>query len=134
VVGRVIALLPVVVLTAIRTLSPQYLDVFNSTSGQLVLGACALSMVLGYGAMRWMSRLPIDERVLGLVMPLAKFLPYACLGLLAIGLFGFPVAQACGHRTQNLAHDALDLLAAHREFATTLTHPSARAGSGSAIR
>jgi Flp pilus assembly protein TadB len=62
--ARVIALLPVVVLAAIRTVSPQYLDVFNSTSGQLVLGACALSVVVGYGAMRWTSRLPIDERVL----------------------------------------------------------------------
>jgi tight adherence protein B len=62
--ARVIAVLPVVVLAAIRTVSPHYLDVFNSTSGQLVLGACALSAVVGYLAMRWMSRLPIDERVL----------------------------------------------------------------------
>jgi tight adherence protein B len=62
--ARVIALLPVVVLATIRTVSPQYLDIFNSTSGQLVLGACALSVVVGYGAMRWTSRLPIDERVL----------------------------------------------------------------------
>jgi tight adherence protein B len=62
--ARVIAVLPLVVLAAIRTVSPHYLDVFNSTSGQLVLGACALSVVVGYLAMRWTSRLPIDERVL----------------------------------------------------------------------
>jgi tight adherence protein B len=36
--ARVIALLPVVVLAAIRAVSPHYLDVFDSTSGQLVLG------------------------------------------------------------------------------------------------
>ena len=62
--ARVIAVLPIVVLAAIRTVSPHYLDVFNSTTGQLVLGACALSMVAGYVVMRWTSRLPIDERVL----------------------------------------------------------------------
>ncbi|HEY1297154.1 MAG TPA: type II secretion system F family protein [Chloroflexota bacterium] len=62
--ARVIAVLPLVVLAAIRTVSPHYLDVFNSTSGQMVLGACAISMVVGYGLMRWTSRLPIDERVL----------------------------------------------------------------------
>jgi tight adherence protein B len=62
--ARVIAVLPLVVLAAIRTISPHYLDVFNSTFGQLVLGACALSVVVGYVAMRWTSRLPIDERVL----------------------------------------------------------------------
>jgi Flp pilus assembly protein TadB len=62
--ARVIALLPVVVLAAIRAVSPHYLDVFDSTSGQLVLGACALSVVVGYLTMRWTSRLPVDERVL----------------------------------------------------------------------
>lgn len=62
--ARVIAVLPIVVLAAIRTVSPHYLDIFNSTSGQLVLGASALSMVAGYLVMRWTSRLPIDERVL----------------------------------------------------------------------
>jgi tight adherence protein B len=62
--ARVIAVLPLVVLAAIRTVSPHYLDVFDSGIGQLVLGACALSVVLGYVAMRWTSRLPIDERVL----------------------------------------------------------------------
>jgi tight adherence protein B len=62
--ARVIAVLPLVVLAAIRSISPHYLDVFDSTFGQLVLGTCALSVVLGYVAMRWTSRLPIDERVL----------------------------------------------------------------------
>jgi Flp pilus assembly protein TadB len=62
--ARVIAVLPLVVLAAIRTVSPHYLDVFDSAIGQLVLGACALSVVLGYVAMRWTSRLPIEERVL----------------------------------------------------------------------
>jgi tight adherence protein B len=62
--ARVIAALPLVVLAAIRTISPHYLDAFDSAKGQLVLGGCALSVVVGYVAMRWASRLPIDERVL----------------------------------------------------------------------
>lgn len=62
--ARVIAALPLVVLGSIRTISPHYLDVFDSTFGQLVLGGCALSVVVGYIAMRWTSRLPMDERVL----------------------------------------------------------------------
>ena len=62
--ARVIAVLPLVVLAAIRTISPDYLDVFDSGIGQLVLGACALSVVVGYVVMRWTSRLPTDERVL----------------------------------------------------------------------
>ena len=62
--ARVIAALPLVVLAAIRTISPHYLDVFDSTSGQLVLGGCAMSVAVGYVAMRWTSRLPIEERVM----------------------------------------------------------------------
>jgi tight adherence protein B len=62
--ARVIAVLPLVVLAAIRTISPHYLDVFDSGIGQLVLAACALSVDVGYMVMRWTSRLPTDERVL----------------------------------------------------------------------
>jgi tight adherence protein B len=62
--ARVIAVLPLVVLAVVRTISPHYLDVFNSTQGQLVLGGCALSVVIGYLGMRWTSRLPVEQRVL----------------------------------------------------------------------
>jgi tight adherence protein B len=62
--ARVIAILPLVVLVVIRTVSPHYLDIFDSGLGQLALAACALSVAAGYLAMRWTSRLPSDERVL----------------------------------------------------------------------
>jgi Flp pilus assembly protein TadB len=62
--ARVIAILPLVVLALVRTVSPHYLDVFNSAPGQLLLGGCALSVAVGYVGMRWTSRLPADQRVL----------------------------------------------------------------------
>jgi len=128
--GRVIALLPFVVLAAIRTLSPQYLDVFNSTSGQLVLGACALSVVLGYGAMRWMSRLPIDERVLGLVMPLAKFLPYAVSACSPPGCSGSQLLRRAVIESRTWRMTRSTCSRPTESSATTLKHPSAWAGSG----
>jgi tight adherence protein B len=62
--ARVIAAIPLVLLVAIRTVSPHYLDLFDSFEGQLILGACTVSVVIGYLVMRWTSRLPIDQRVL----------------------------------------------------------------------
>ena len=60
----VIAAIPLVLLIAIRAVSTHYLDLFDSFEGQLVLGACTVSVVIGYQVMRWASRLPIDQRVL----------------------------------------------------------------------
>ncbi|MDQ6670537.1 MAG: type II secretion system F family protein [Chloroflexota bacterium] len=62
--ARVIAAIPLVMLIAIRAISPHYLDLFDSVEGQLILGACATSVVIGYQAMRWTSRLPVEQRVL----------------------------------------------------------------------
>ena len=62
--ARVIAAIPLVLLIAIRAVSTHYLDLFDSFEGQLVLGACTVSVVIGYQVMRWTSRLPIDQRVL----------------------------------------------------------------------
>ena len=62
--ARVIAILPLLLLVVIRTISPHYLDVFNSTKGQLLLAGCACSIVVGYLGMRWVSRLPVEQRVL----------------------------------------------------------------------
>jgi len=62
--ARVVAVLPLAVLAVIRTVSPHYLDVFDTPLGQLVLAACALSVVVGYVGMRWTSRLPAEDRVL----------------------------------------------------------------------
>ena len=62
--ARVIAVIPLFMLMAIRAISPHYLDLFDSVEGQLILGACAASVVIGYQAMRWTSRLPLEQRVL----------------------------------------------------------------------
>ena len=62
--ARVIAVIPLFMLMAIRAISPHYLDLFDSIEGQLILGACAASVVIGYQAMRWTSRLPVEQRVL----------------------------------------------------------------------
>jgi len=62
--ARVIAAIPLVLLVAVRAISPHYLDLFDSVEGQLILGACAASVVIGYQAMRLTSRLPVEQRVL----------------------------------------------------------------------
>jgi len=62
--ARVIAAIPLFMLMAIRAISPHYLDLFDSVEGQLILGACGVSVVVGYQAMRWTSRLPTEQRVL----------------------------------------------------------------------
>ena len=62
--ARVIAAIPFVMLLAVRALSPHYLRLFDSVEGQLILGACTASVVIGYQAMRWTSRLPVEQRVL----------------------------------------------------------------------
>lgn len=62
--ARIVAAVPLVVLTAIRALNPRYLAVFSDLSGQLLLAGCVVSIALGYLAMLWLSRLPGEERVL----------------------------------------------------------------------
>jgi tight adherence protein B len=62
--ARIVAAVPVVVLIAIRWLSPDYLELFDTWWGQLVLLGSMLSVAIGYMAMRWVARLPGEERVL----------------------------------------------------------------------
>lgn len=62
--ARIIAAVPVVVLLAIRAMSPEYLSIFDGLQGQLMLAACLASIVVGYAGMRWLSRLPGEQRVL----------------------------------------------------------------------
>jgi tight adherence protein B len=62
--ARIVAAVPVVLLAAMRTLNPRYVAVFDTWTGQLVLAGCAASIVLGYLAMVWTTRLPDDRRVL----------------------------------------------------------------------
>ena len=51
-------------LFAIRAVSPEYLDLFDSWLGQLLLVGCLASVAVGYMAMRWLARVPGEERVL----------------------------------------------------------------------
>jgi tight adherence protein B len=62
--ARIIACVPLVVVVMIRWISPEYLELFDSWSGQLLLVGCVISIAIGYLAMRWMARLPSEQRVL----------------------------------------------------------------------
>ena len=62
--ARVIAALPLAVLAGVRALNHDYLAVFDSAAGQLVLVGCLLSTAVGYTTMIWLTRLPAQERVL----------------------------------------------------------------------
>jgi tight adherence protein B len=62
--ARIVAAVPLLVLLAIRTISPEYLALFDTVPGQLLLMGSLLSVGIGYMMMRWMSRLPGEERVL----------------------------------------------------------------------
>lgn len=61
--ARIVAAVPLVVLFGIRQVNPGYLAVFDSWPGQLLLAGCLVSVVVGYAAMRWTSRLPGEPRV-----------------------------------------------------------------------
>jgi tight adherence protein B len=62
--ARIVAAVPLVVLFAIRWVSPDYLELFDTWWGQLLLLGSVCSVGVGYLAMRWIARLPGEERVL----------------------------------------------------------------------
>ncbi len=62
--ARIVAGVPVVLLFVIRWLSPDYLELFDTWWGQLILMGSLASVAIGYMAMRWVARLPGEERVL----------------------------------------------------------------------
>lgn len=62
--ARVVAAAPLVALVGLRATNPAYLSVFDSVWGQMVLVGCAASVVLGYAAMLYLTRLPGQQRVL----------------------------------------------------------------------
>lgn len=62
--ARIVAAVPLVVLFGIRQVNPDYLAVFDSWPGQLLLAGCLISVVAGYVVMLWTSRLPGEPRVL----------------------------------------------------------------------
>ena len=59
------AALPLLLLFAIRRINPAYVAVFDSPWGQVLLAGCVASVAVGYVGMLWMTRLPVDQRVLG---------------------------------------------------------------------
>ena len=62
--ARIIAAVPLVLMVAIRRLNPAYLAVFDGWPGQLILLGSLGSIVFGYAAMLWVTRLPQEPRVL----------------------------------------------------------------------
>jgi tight adherence protein B len=64
--ARIVAAAPLVALVGLRATNPRYLSIFDSPIGQLALLGCALSVAAGYLAMLYLTRLPIQRRV---VMP-----------------------------------------------------------------
>jgi tight adherence protein B len=61
--ARIVAFLPLVLIAVIRATSPDYLHVFSSPGGQLVLALCLVSVAVGYAGMLRATALPEDGRV-----------------------------------------------------------------------
>ena len=62
--ARVVALVPAVALVGLRVIAPGFMSVYDEPLGQLVLVGCLVWVLIGYGAMRWLGRLPETPRVL----------------------------------------------------------------------
>jgi tight adherence protein B len=62
--ARIVAAVPLIVLVVVRQISPRYLALFDDWTGQVILAGCLVSVVVGYGAMLWLTRLPGEERVM----------------------------------------------------------------------
>ena len=62
--ARVVALVPAVALVGLRVIAPSFMSVYDEPLGQTVLVGCVLWVLIGYGAMRWLGRLPETPRVL----------------------------------------------------------------------
>ncbi|MDQ3810851.1 MAG: type II secretion system F family protein, partial [Chloroflexota bacterium] len=62
--ARIVAAAPLLALVGLRATNPRYLSIFDSVWGQMVLLGCAASVVLGYLAMLYLTRLPAQRRVL----------------------------------------------------------------------
>jgi tight adherence protein B len=63
--ARIVAALPLLLLFAIRRINPEYVAIFDSPWGQLLLAGCVASVAFGYVGMLWITRLPVDQRILG---------------------------------------------------------------------
>jgi len=61
--ARIVAAAPLVALVGLRATNPRYLSIFDSAVGQMVLIGCAACVALGYMAMLYLTRLPVQRRV-----------------------------------------------------------------------
>lgn len=61
--ARIVAAAPLVALIGLRATNPRYLSIFDSAIGQIVLIGCAAGVALGYMAMLYLTRLPVQKRV-----------------------------------------------------------------------
>jgi hypothetical protein len=57
--------MPLVVLIAVRRVNPGYLALFDSWWGQALLAGCLVSITVGYVTMLLLTRLPVDDRLVG---------------------------------------------------------------------
>jgi tight adherence protein B len=62
--ARYVVIIPVLTLVLIRIVSPDYLAIYDGPLGQLVLFGCFGWLVIGYGVLLWLGRLPEPRRVL----------------------------------------------------------------------
>lgn len=62
--ARIVALAPAALLLALRQINPGYLDAYDSPAGQMVLGAAAVLIALGYAVMLRIARGIEPPRVL----------------------------------------------------------------------
>jgi tight adherence protein B len=62
--ARLIAAVPLALLVVVRRLNPEYVALFDTGWGHVLLAVCLVAVALGYAAMRRMARLPDDRRVL----------------------------------------------------------------------
>lgn len=62
--AQVVALMPFVVLVIVQQVNPRYLEIFSDVWGQMLLALCVVSIIVGYAAMLWITRLPSERRVL----------------------------------------------------------------------
>lgn len=86
--ARVVAVMPLIVLVAVRRVNPSYLAIFNDWWGQALLAGCLASIALGYTAMLWLTRLPGEQRVLADAEEAAAHGTLGALGLGALGQRG----------------------------------------------
>jgi tight adherence protein B len=62
--AQIIAGLPLILLLLVRAINPEYLAVYDTLLGQLIIGVAVLMDGVGYALMLWLGRLPGEPRLL----------------------------------------------------------------------